>query len=315
MGIKTKRWIRRSVLCVALAGLAAAGVTYYLLQRPPAVWQEARAILDESSPAQRAEAAEAVKQRLAALAGGVAERADGSAVGVGPGPERLSLDKRQGKGKQADTLADEPVDLSKVPVDQTHEVLLSNEELVAMIEQMFDEWALQRGYVVPDEVGKPVVMARGGDLVFAFEVSSGSWSQVFSGGLDLSFTPDGMAQGKVQGLTAGSLPLSVQSIGGFVKDNLPASKQDLADQLGDWLSELDGFEFKPVLELDNRRRARVLGMRISDDAVTLTMRVQDHATYKEHNALIEAGRVAVTDSLGGWAWDGSAFTGVEATSD
>ena len=57
-------------------------------------------------------------------------------------------------------------------------------------------------------------------------------------------------------------------------------------------------------------------MAVGDDELTLTMRVQDHATYKAHNALMQDGRVAVTDELpGAFNFDHGTFADVPATTD
>ena len=279
MQARTRRWVFRALIGTAAAALLAAGVTFYLLRRPPAVWTEAQQILARQTPEQRTEQAEQVLGRLSTMVRDESSRSEAGADPFAPidaTPELKPSDKA---------------------IDQTHQLKLSNEELVSVVSAMFSEWTAQRGFEVPAAVTEPVVLAEGGRLAIAFEVSTTNWQQVFTGYVDLTFKPDGMAVGRVDELTAGSLPMSVTAVGEMLQKRLPESESHLADQIGDWIAQLEGFEFRPVLELENRRRARVVAMAVGDDGVTLTMRVQDHETYKRHNALLEAGKVAVTDDL------------------
>ena len=283
MQATTKRWIRRALIGTTLAIVLGAGVSFYLLRRPPAVWTEAQQILAQKTPEQRAEQAEQVLNRLSAM---LVEDADPHTTqGADP------LDPQS-------TLANK-LKLSDKPIDQTHKLRLSNEELVAVVSAMFSDWTVQRGYDVPGEVTEPVVLVADGQLAIAFEISTANWQQVFSGYVELEFQPDGMAIGRVDSLTAGSLPMSVTAVGEMLKNRLPDSEAHLADQIGEWIAQLEGFEFRPVLELENRRRARVVDMTIGEDAVTLHMRVQDHETYKQHNALLASKQAKVTDDLRG----------------
>lgn len=306
MQARTKRWVRRVLLGTTVAVVFGGGLTVYLLRRPPAVWNQAQQILAETTPEQRAEQADAVLDRLTAL---VAPAPEASAPTPDPS-RRPSLDRQS-----ADETEQAQVKPSSVAIDQTHEMRLTNEELVAMVSQVFRDWTAQRGYVVPDAITEPVVLADDGRLVIAFQVRTSSWSQVFSGHVDLTFRPDGMAVGRVQKLTAGSLPMSINEVGDMLRKRLPAGEKETGSRVGDWLSQLEGFEFRPVLEMEHRRRARVVGMQVGRDAVTLKMRVQDHATYKRHNVLLETGRVAVTDSLDGVLPSRDAIADVPTTTE
>lgn len=291
MQARTKRWVRRVLIGTAAAVLVGAGVTYYLLRRPPAVWTEAQKILAQTTPEERARKTEAVIGRLSAMVG---DEADANALGI-PG---LS---KPGTGGETTTNPDgtpaNAVKPSDKPVDQTHDLKLSNDELVSVVSEMFSEWTSQRGFDVPSQLTEPVVLADGGKLAIAFEIVTPNWEQVFSGFVKLSFRPDGMAVGRVEELTAGSLPMSVTAVGEMLQRQLPQSESHLANQIGDWVAQLERFEFRPVLEMEHRRRARVVGMNVGADGVTLQMRVQDHETYKRHNALLKSGAVAVTDKL------------------
>lgn len=291
MLIKTRRWVKRIVLCTAAVVLVGAGVTIYLLQRPPAVWTQAQELLDKSTPAEREQAVSAVMDRLSKMVG------------------ESTVRSGDGQGFFADS------DASGRLVDHTYELELNNEELVAMVSAFFADWMAQRGYEVPDAIGTPVVMVDEDRLAFAIRVTTPSWQQVFSGYADLTFTPDGMAHGRVDELRAGSLPVSVTAVADMVRKQLPQSEAVLADKIGGWLAELEDFEFRPVLELKDRRRARVVAMGFRGEGVVLTMRVQDHVTYKRHNALMHAGQLAVTDELSPAVLPGGAFADVPTTTD
>jgi len=298
MQAKTKRWIKRTVLGGVAVAVLGAGLTVYLLQRPPAVWRAAQAILNETTDAQRAELAEGVMQRLSSAA----DR-------LGPEHDPLFGVEFKADPTQLSTI------LASQSVDETFELELSNNELLSVASQWADKWAKQRGFEMPSQMSQPVVMIQNGELMIAFELVVGSWQQVFSGQVSLRFDPDGMTHGSVSELTAGSLPLSVATVGDWVAKKLPSRESETADRIGQWVAELEDFEFRPVLELEYRRRARVIAMQFRQDSLVMTMRLQDHRTYKAHNALMKAGTVAVNDALHRALLDGSALADVPTTTE
>lgn len=295
MSFFTRRWVRVALVGTVAVVLLALGLTFYLVRRPPAVWTEAQEILAQTTPQERAEKADQVIERLSEM--------------VDQNDARVSSGGNTPQG-HAETFA-----LSNQTVDDTHELQLSNEELVALASEMFSDWTAQRGYSVPKHITRPVVLADNGRLAIAFEITTHSWRQVYSGYVELTFRPDGMALGRVVDLTAGSLPVSVVSVGETLRKQLPKSESALADQIGDWIAQLEAFEFRPVLEMEHRRRARITSMAVGKEHVTLQMRVQDHVTYKQHNALLGAGAVAVTDSLDGLLPGSGAIADVPTTTD
>ena len=280
----------------AFAFVLSLGVVVYLLQRPPAAWREAQAVLDTATPQMRETITAGVKQRIAEIV-----------QTQSPSFQQLDAD-----GKPL--VIDQDV-IADTPLDEFAELTLNNAELVLIVNEFFVEWTKQRGYVVPGGVNDPAVIAKDGKLLIAFMVQTPNWNQVFSGDVSLTFKPDGMAIGKVNDLYAGSLPLSMVSIGQTLRTLMPASDHDMADRLGEWLAKLDHFEFRPTLEMPHRRRARVVSMQVGADDVTVRMRVQDHQTYRVHNDLLGLGEIAVTDVLEAGTWDGSAFADVPTTTD
>lgn len=273
---KTKRRIKRGIIGSLLAVTLLAGVTVYLLKRPPLAWRVAQEVLDQSSPEMREQISTRVRDRLANLI-----------------QDETDITKRiDTYGKYYDVV--DPTQISETPLDQFAELNLNNAELIAMVNEFFVEWTKQRGYIVPGGVNDPVVIARDGKLFLTFMVHTTYWQQVFSGEIEMDFLDKGMAIGRVKNLYAGSLPISLISIRDMLRLEMPERE---ADRLGDWLGKLDHFEFRPVLELKHRRRARVLAMDVGDDDVTLKLRVQDHITYRGHNELLNHNRIAVTDIL------------------
>ncbi|MEM9345612.1 MAG: hypothetical protein AAGB26_03230 [Planctomycetota bacterium] len=283
MQAKTKRWIKRGLIVSALGFVLAAGLTVYLLQRPPAAWREVQAVLDQSSPQMREQITARIKEHLAEITQTSSrnfQRIDlyGGAPAKNPVP------------------ADAP-ELSETALDEFAELTLTNTELIAMVNEFFVQWTQQRGYIVPGGINDPSVVARDGRLYLAFMIDTPYWQQVFSGEVSLTFQPNGMAVGQVKDLYAGSLPVSIVSVGEMLRMKLPKSEHATADRLGKWLDNLERFEFRPVLELEHRRRARILAMQVGDDGVSIKMRVQDHQTYKAHNHLLGRNQIAVTDLL------------------
>lgn len=231
-----KRWVRRGLLVSAFAFVVGLGVVVYLLQRPPAAWREAQAVLENATPQMRETITAGVKQRIAEIV-----------QTTSPTFQQLDPD-----GKQR--VIDQNV-IADAPLDEFAELTLTNLELVLIVNDFFVQWTEQRGYVVPGGVNDPAVIAKDGKLLIAFMIETPNWNQVFSGDVSLTFNSDGMAVGKVNDLYAGSLPLSMLTIGETLRLQMPASEHDMADRLGDWLAKLEHFEFRPTLETDHRRRA------------------------------------------------------------
>lgn len=297
MQAKKKRWVKRGLYASAIALVLGTGVVVYLLQRPPAVWREAQAVLDTATPQMREMITADVKRRISEIV-----------QTKSPSFQQLDADGKPRVIDQ-DVIAD-------ARLDEFAELTLTNSELVLIVNEFFVEWTEQRGYVVPGGVNDPAVIAKDGKLLIAFMIETPNWQQVFSGDVSLTFDPDGMAVGKVNNLYAGSLPLSMVSIGQTLRTLMPKSDHDMADRLGEWLAKLERFEFRPTLEMPHRRRARVVAMQVGDDDVMMRLRVQDHQTYRAHNELLGLGEIAVTDVLETDAsWDGSAFADVPTTTD
>ena len=302
---KKKRFtLRRTIYTLLAIIVATAGLCVYLIQRPPAIYRNAQQVLEQTTETSR----ETLKQNVLDQLTNLTNDAENIEI-----DQYASLRKPAATrtGTRIDAFGNfqkhrEPVQQEVVPiivsekdrVDRFVEMSLTNEELVAFVYELFVDWTIQRGYIVPGGLSDPVVMARKGELVLAFNIDTPHWQQVFSGKLKLSFKEDGMAIGEVSELHAGSLPISLLSFKDMLKMQMPADMDDDAERIGNWLEKLERFEFRPVIELDKRRRARIYGMDVADAGVDIKLRVQDHQTYRQHNDLLGRRQMAVTDQLG-----------------
>lgn len=328
MNRKTKRWLKWTALGVLGLLIGGAGVTVYLIKRPPMMYRHAQKVLDQTTEASREQIRDNVLIRLADLTQ-LAEDAEHSAEpvpldpytelyrGAEPAHEARRID---GFGAFFDPTEDHapppPVHAEHdEKIDRFVEMALTNAELVSFVNEMFVAWTIQRGYIVPGGVNDPAVIVKDGRLALAFAIQTPYWEQVFSGDLDLTFKPNGMAIGRVTNLRAGSLPVSLSSVGDMLHAQMPAGQSHHADRLAGWLDKLERFEFRPVIELGNRRRARVYALHAGRDSVSLRLRVQDRLTYKQHNHLLNRGAIAVTDQLGPALPEGGAFAEVQTTTE
>lgn len=292
-----KRWFRLTLLGSAMALVLSAGLIVYLLQLSPAAWRQSQVVLDSATPVMREKITKDVKQRIADLAQATASGFQALHQQAGE-PSALT-----------------PKEIADTPLDEFVELKLTNAELVLIVNDFFVKWTQQRGYIIPGGINDPAVIADNGKLMMAFMIDTPLWHQVFSGEVSLSFKPDGLAIGKVKGLHAGSLPIPMLTIAKTLRLMMPASEHETADRLGRWLAKLDHFEFRPTIEMQHRRRARVVAMDVGDQDVTVRLRVQDHRTYRAHNDLLGLGEMAVTDVLESTTWDGSRFADVPTTTD
>ena len=129
----TRRWLWRFFVGTATAVVLASVLVVYLMQRPPAVWREAQAALSQMSEQRREELAQGVMHRIQSAMNRL-------------GPETLN-----GSGYAHDNSKPTALEtsLAELPVDETFEVELSSEELLAIASDWADQWIAQRGYDVP----------------------------------------------------------------------------------------------------------------------------------------------------------------------
>lgn len=148
-------------------------------------------------------------------------------------------------------------------------IRLGFEEANAWLAQSLGAWLENRGQQMPAGISNPMLAAEGGDLVAAFRYQKGEVDQVFSVLLMLEFESDGRAVLSINGLRGGRLPLPTQSI----LDRLPdvAGEAEHSRAIKVLMGEQP---FDPILPIDGTRQARIIGMRVDDEGVELTLQAE-----------------------------------------
>ena len=254
--------IKLALLLVMLLAVGTAAVIFYLARSEPAYYTEYQQFIESTSPEQLQQLAEQVDWKLQALA---------------------DLAIKQAKHDAAVTDDDKDPRPEDVKINQDQTLTLSNEQLAAVVQTHMDDWMKSRGFDMPDEVIDPMVAVDNGQLVMAFRLESGAISLVVSGRFSLDIQDDGYAILTLDRFLVGQLPVPARSLSEHLYD-LTGDRR--LEQAGEWLSKLEYMEIKPVLELDHRRRARVMDYLVHEDELVLTLRIQDHKTYKAMNAAL-----------------------------
>ncbi|GAB4108961.1 MAG: hypothetical protein Kow00105_17120 [Phycisphaeraceae bacterium] len=153
--------------------------------------------------------------------------------------------------------------------------------MAAIVQVRLDEWMQERGYVKPEEIQNPMVTVDDGELIMAFKLDAGKLSAVISGKFDVNIMDNGMAEITLRRFLVGRLPVPAKTIGEYLREKSGGDYR--AEQVGEWLAKLQRIEVKPVIELEHRRRARIIDYQILKSGLELTVRVQDHRTYKQMN--------------------------------
>ncbi len=291
--------MRRALLGMLLMLGVVLGGAVYLLRSHPDHWAGHQAFLKSHTPQQLEELAARVEERLerlireASSAGRTESVADEpqsiqdhpakSTSEAGKTGERKSL--VEGRGVSAATagrvLAALNLRPEDVRIDELTELFVSEEEMRALVATRLGRWMEERGYVMPQGIHDPMIAVDDQGLLLAFEVSTPYVNQVFTARFDVRLLPDGMGMLELRKLWAGRLPLPVEGLGRFIRTQATAGSR--AERLAGWLDKLHGLEFRPVLELAHRRRARVERMEVLAEGVRASVRVQDHLTYRQTN--------------------------------
>ena len=289
----TKRWARRLLWITALV-LVAGGVTLVVMLRStPSFWREHQAMTTQ----ERQAAAEQAQAKLDALIQqAYREPHKSSAFDLEPPMEERYGPFAETQPKKTIAHATQPdtamrmlgVDPADIPLDIADTLTLTNAVLAAIIAVHFPQWLDDRGYVLPSGIREPMAAAHNGKLHFAFAYRAGAWSQVFSGDFRLTMLPSGMAELRLGQMRAGNVPLPLHSVGDFIAARVAPEHRGKAEEVGDWLNKLRRIEIRPVIKLEHRRRARITNYRVLSEGVELTVRIQDHRTYKNINRALAA---------------------------
>jgi hypothetical protein len=280
--------LKRLILVALLVSTVTAGVVVYLARSQPAYWQENRRFLAESTPEQIEGLAQQVDVQLESLATlGIDETAAGTAAA----PRVIQPPTGPNGAAGADGGAGDPVSVrpEDVHINADQTITLNNEQLAAVVQTRMDEWMDDRGYIRPAEITDPMIAVDNGKLVMAFAFEAGGFSTVISGKFDLKIRDDGMAVLSLKRFLVGNLPVPADAIGEQLRNSTGGDER--AAQVGQWLEKLQHLEFKPVIEIENRRRIRVMDYKLFEKGLELTVRVQDHKTYKSMNRALAGVRV------------------------
>jgi hypothetical protein len=273
------RVIKHTVLFSLAAVALIVGTAFFLAHSEPAHWKDHQQFLAETSPEQIEALAVQVDDKLKALAN----------LGLEPDlaesdPAAQTLrslthpgDTETGNGEQAKQ-GTKPED---VHINTEKTITLNNEELAAVVQTRIDEWIQERGYSKPPELQDPMIAAKGGELVMAFRFQSGGFAAVISGKFMLNILDNGMAELSLKRFFVGQLPVPVDALGEHLRES--SGGDERAEQVGEWLGKLQYLQIKPVLELEHRRRARVMDYKLLEEGLELQVRIQDHQTYKDMN--------------------------------
>jgi len=263
---KLRKLIKRTILLSLLTLTIVAVVMFYLARSEPAHWKEHQAFIHQTSPEQIAQLTDDVQSQLDLLA-------------------NLGIDQSKNHETTSFSIGDDPllegVRPEDVHINQDQTLTLTNDQLAAVVQTRLDGWMQERGYIKPPEIKDPMIAVDDGKLVMAFELDAGGFKSVISGKFELTIKEDGTAELSLKRFLVGKLPVPANAIGEHLRKQ--SNGDERAAKVGDWLEKLQQFTFKPVLELENRRRARIQDYKLLDKGLELTVRIQDHKTYKAMN--------------------------------
>lgn len=274
--------IKRTLLIALVAVALVVGTAFFLARSEPAHWKEHQQFLAETSPQQIEALAMQVQEKLKELANFGLEDTSGNKTSVTNWVQSLtqSQETMTEDGTQSETEQPKvkPEDV-RINIEKT--LTLNNEQLAAVVQTRMDDWMQQRGYVRPKEIKDPMIAVRGGQLVMAFRMQSGLFTAVISGKFNLNILDNGMAELTLNQFLVGKLPVPANALGEHLRKQ--AGGDSRAAEAGEWLGKLQYLQIKPVLELEHRRRARVMDYKLHNDGLDLQVRIQDHVTYRSMN--------------------------------
>ncbi len=274
--------IKRTLVIGVSAVLLIVGTTFFLARSEPSYWKEHQRFIAETSPTRMQALANEVEAKIDELSNLGLEEAQNKRGEVESWMQSLTrpTDQPTDDG-QATEEKQETVRPEDVKINVEKKMTLTNEQLAAIVQTRFDDWMKERGYERPKEMQDPMVAVQDDDLVMAFRLESGSFSAVISGKFYVEILDNGMAELTLRRFLVGQLPVPSDMLGEHLRS--ASGGDSRMQQIGEWLGKLQFIEIKPVLEIENRRRARIMDYKIIKDGLELSVRVQDHKTYKSMN--------------------------------
>jgi len=279
------------------------GYGVYLLRSTPPHWQLREAFLDAHTPEQIDQLADAARGKIETDA--LQDLDDYRAkllasAGLTEAEYALPDDQIPEEKRRLKALIRD--ELKQVRINNAMKIRLSNDELQALVAKELNNWMNDRGYVMPRQITEPMMAVRDRQMILAFKLNADGFEQIFSGFFHVEIHANGYATLKLDELQAGELPVPTGNITQYLlteTNNNPSMKK-----VGKWLSKLEDLQFKPVLELEHSRRARVQALRALDSGVEVSVIVQDAETYRAENR-----RLAGVDTNDGDSPDRSLYRG------
>lgn len=226
------------LLLLVLIGFAAWGIGHKLWHSEPAYWTSNRAAITATDQTVLVDAADRAFNRI------LGELSDSR--GYRP------------TGNPGDALG-------------VRTITLGFDEANAWLATRLNDWLANQKRELPAGLSQPMLASGGDSLVAAFHYKNNEIDQVFSVFLSLKFHDDGQAVLSIDGIRGGRLPLPT----GSVLKHLPGGAADNGAQHSRITAVLLGQQpFDPVLPIDGTRRARIIGMRVDDKSVSLTVRAE-----------------------------------------
>ena len=240
-----RRVLRKVLLAALLVITAGGGTVFWLLRSEPAHWKQHQQFLQSVSP-----------QELKAMTRKVDRQME------------LLVTLSEELDQASDSQADKPL------VQKVHVAI---EEANVWITEKVEEWLKYRDYDMPSEVTSPMIAMEDGQLLLSFRFDTATFSQIFTAGFDVEFLENGNALLRLQNVSAGRLPLPVDGIGDYIRSKAPDN--ETARKAAGWLDKLDGVEFKPSLKAGKRHKACIVDYEVTEDGITLTVRVAPRPGY------------------------------------
>ncbi len=150
-------------------------------------------------------------------------------------------------------------------------IRLSFDETNAWLNQRLDDWLVNRGKQLPAGISEPMLAGRDGKLVVAVRVKREELDTVVSVIVSLRFTDDGRAVLVLDGGYIGRLPLPVKTF----LDRFSTTQEGTDTRLAQAIAFFQAQEpFDPILPIDGSRRARIIGLEVGEEGLSLTLQAE-----------------------------------------
>ncbi len=147
---------------------------------------------------------------------------------------------------------------------------LDFQEANAWLATRLNDWLINQKRELPPGVSGPMLTSSGDSLVAVFRYKHNEIDQVFSVLLSLEFLENGQAKLHVDGIRGGRLPLPTET----VIEQLPGGSDNDAKPSHTIAVLLGQEAFDPILPIDGARQARIIGMQVDDDSVSLIIQAE-----------------------------------------